>query len=46
LPARCRRKVVEKFTVRQGLWTLGLPVAILIGILLLLLFGYLDADMH
>jgi hypothetical protein len=45
-PAMGRRKVVEKFTVRQGLWTLDLPVAILMGILLLLLFGYLNADMH
>ena len=45
-PARGRRKVVEEFTSREGLWILGILAVILLGILLLLLSGYLDADMH
>jgi hypothetical protein len=45
-PARGRRKVVEKFTIREGLWILGILAVILMGILLLFLFGYLNADMH
>jgi hypothetical protein len=45
-PARGRRKVVEEFTIREGLWILGILAVILMGILLLLLSGYLDADMH
>jgi len=43
---RGRRKAVEKFTVRQGLWLLGLVGVILMGLMLLVLFGYLNADMH
>jgi hypothetical protein len=43
---RGRRKAVEKFTVRQGLWMLGLVGVILMGLMLLVLFGYLNADMH
>jgi hypothetical protein len=45
-PARGRKKVVEKFTIREGLWILGILAVILMGILLLILFGYLNADMH
>ena len=45
-PARGRRKVVEKFTIREGLWILGILAAILMGMLLLFLFGYLNADLH
>jgi hypothetical protein len=43
---RGRRKAVEKFTVRQGVWMLGLVGVILMGLMLLVLFGYLNADMH
>jgi hypothetical protein len=45
-PARVRRKVVERFTTREGLWILGILAVILMGILLLFLFGYLNADLH
>ena len=45
-PARGRKKVVEKFTIREGFWIVGILAVILMGILLLFLFGYLNADMH
>jgi hypothetical protein len=46
-PLRGRRKAVERlFTVREGFWMLGMVGVILMGIILLLLLGYLDADMH
>jgi hypothetical protein len=45
-PTRGRKRVVKKFTVREGLWTLGVPAVILMGILLLFFFGFLNTDMH
>lgn len=41
---RGRRKAVEKFTSRKGLWMLGIVVAILMGMMSLMLFGYLNAN--
>jgi hypothetical protein len=37
---RGRRKYVEKFTSRQGLWLLGIAGLIMLGMMLLFLFGY------
>jgi hypothetical protein len=37
--ARGRRKLVEKFRSRQGLWLLGIVAAIMMGIMLLILLG-------
>jgi hypothetical protein len=46
-PLRGRRKAVERlFRVREGFWMLGIIGIIVMGIMLLLLFGYLDADMN
>ena len=45
-PAKGRRRVVEKFTIREGLGILGILAVILMGIMLLVLSGYLDAHMH
>ena len=45
-PSRGRRKAVEQFSVREGFWMLGIVGVILMGIMLLFLFGYLNADMH
>jgi hypothetical protein len=45
-PAKGKRKVVEKFRIREGLWILGILAVISMGMLLLFLFGYLNADMH
>jgi hypothetical protein len=42
---RGRRKYVEKFTSRQGLWLLGIVAVILMGMMLLDLLGYLNVDM-
>jgi hypothetical protein len=42
---RGRRKVVEKFTSRQGLWLLGTVAVIMMGLMLLILLGYLNVDM-
>jgi hypothetical protein len=36
---------VEQFSVREGFWMLGIVGVILIGIMLLALFGYLNFDM-
>ena len=36
---------MEQFTVREGFWMLGIVGVILIGIMLLTLFGYLNFDM-
>jgi hypothetical protein len=44
-PSRGRRKTVELFTVREGFWMLGIVGVILISIMLLVLFGYLNFDM-
>jgi hypothetical protein len=35
----------NKFTVREGFWTLGIVGVILMGIMLLALFGYVNFDM-
>jgi hypothetical protein len=43
---RGRRKAVEKFTVREGVWILGIVGVILMATMLLFLFGYLNADQH
>ena len=45
-PSRGRRKTAEQFTVREGFWMLGIVGVILMVIMLLFLFGYLNADMH
>jgi hypothetical protein len=45
-PTRGRRRVVEKFTIGEGFWILGTVGVILMGIMLLFLLGYLNADMH
>jgi hypothetical protein len=37
---------VEHFSFREGFWMLGIVGVILMGIMLLFLFGYLNADMH
>jgi len=42
---RGRRKSVEKFTSRQGLRLLGIVGVILMGMMLLMLLGYLNVDM-
>jgi hypothetical protein len=42
---RGRRKYVEKFTSRQGLWLLGIVAVILMGMMFLVLLGYLNVDM-
>jgi hypothetical protein len=42
---RGRRKFVEKFTSRQGLWLLGIAAVMMMGMLLLILLGYLNVDM-
>jgi hypothetical protein len=41
---RGRRKAVEKFTSRKGLWMVGIVSVILMALLLLVLLGYLNAD--
>ena len=43
-PTRGRRKVVETFTIREGFWMLGIVCVIMMGIMLLFLFGYLNVD--
>jgi len=45
-PSRGRRKAVEQFSVREGLWMLGIVGVVLMVIMFLFLFGYLNADMH
>jgi hypothetical protein len=44
--AKGRKKEVEKFTARHGLWTLALPLLFCIVMLLLMVVGvlHLDAD--
>jgi hypothetical protein len=42
---RGRRKFVEKFTSRQGLWLLGIAAVIFMGMMLLALLGHLNVDM-
>jgi hypothetical protein len=44
-PSRGRRKAVEQFSVREGSWMLGIVGVILMVIMLLFLFGYLNVDM-
>lgn len=44
-PSRGRRKAVEQFSVREGFWMLGIIGVILMGLMLLALFGYLNFDM-
>ena len=44
-PSRGRRKAVEQFSVREGFWMLGIVGVILMVIMLLFLFGYLNVDM-
>ena len=44
-PSRGRRKAVEQFSVREGFWMLGIVGVILMVIMLLALFGYLNFDM-
>jgi hypothetical protein len=42
---RGRRKFVEKFTSRQGFWLLGIVAVIMMGMMLLILLGYVNVDM-
>jgi hypothetical protein len=44
-PGRGRRKAVRKFTIRQGLWIVAIVGAVLAGMLMLILFGYVNVDM-
>jgi membrane protein YqaA with SNARE-associated domain len=44
-PGKGRRRAVEKFTNRQGLWILVILGVTMVGILMLILSGYLNADM-
>jgi hypothetical protein len=44
-PSRGRRKAVEQFSVREGFWMLGIVGVVLMVIMLLFLFGYLNVDM-
>jgi hypothetical protein len=41
-----RRREVDKFTIREGFWMLGIVCVALMVTMLLFLFGYLNADMH
>jgi hypothetical protein len=43
-PGRGRRRVVEKFATRQGLWILGILGVITMGVLMLML-AYMNFDM-
>ena len=43
-PTRGRRRVVEQFSPREGFWMLGIVGVLLVGIMLLFLLGYLNAD--
>jgi hypothetical protein len=42
---RGRRRFVEKFTSRQGIWLLGILAVIMMGMMLLILLGYVNVDM-
>jgi hypothetical protein len=42
---RGRRKFVEKFGSRQGLWVLGIVGLIMMAMMVLILLGYLNVDM-
>jgi hypothetical protein len=42
---RGRRKFVEKFGSRQGLWVLGIAGLIMMAMMVLILLGYLNVDM-
>jgi hypothetical protein len=41
---RGRRKSVEKFSSRQGLWLVGILGLIMLGMMLLFLLGYLNVE--
>jgi hypothetical protein len=41
---RGRRKVIEAFTRRQGLWILAVATALSMGTLVLYMMGYLHLD--
>ena len=41
---RGRRKVVEKFTMRQGLWILTVLGAVAMGTVFLYMLGFLHLD--
>jgi hypothetical protein len=43
-PGRGRRKAVRRFTNRDGLWIVGIVSVILVGMLMLILLGYLDVN--
>jgi hypothetical protein len=45
-PSRGRRKAVEQFSFREGFWMLGIVGAVLMVIVLLFWFGYLNAEMR
>ena len=44
-PGRGRKKAVAKFTLRQGMWMVGVVTIAMIGVLLLWLLGYLRFDL-
>jgi hypothetical protein len=39
-----RRRIIESFTKRQGLWVLAMVTALSMGTLLLYILGYLRLD--
>jgi hypothetical protein len=43
-PGRGRKKAVQSFTTRKGLWMVGMIAAALIGIIVLWLLGILKVD--
>jgi hypothetical protein len=43
-PGRGRKKAVQRFTTRKGLWMVGIIAAALIGMILLWLLGIVNFD--
>jgi hypothetical protein len=43
-PGRGRKKAVQRFTTRKGLWMVGMIAAALIGMIVLWLLGILKVD--
>jgi hypothetical protein len=43
---RGRKKAVERFTTRDGLWMTGWIAAVMTGLMVLWALGYLLVDMH
>lgn len=45
-PDRGRKKAVQKFTIPEGLWMVGVIAAALIGMIFLWLLGILNFETH